>query len=184
MYSPLDTAHVWTIDALQSVWEHQQDRVYERIELIERAIAALAKGSLTAERSPDTGGCPGDDLHGEAIRAAHMLAGSLGMFGFTRASDAARELEVELEQPVPTRAAVLADLVAAVRSDLQSTVTFQAAPSPMPIASPAAGFDPSLVSASSSVPASSPVSVFTTSLIPASTPVPTSTPDPAEDVTG
>jgi len=77
-----DTA--WTLEALQAVWEHQHDRVSERIDSIERAIDALADGRLDA------------DMKRDAERAAHMLAGSLGMFGFIEASDAAHILELAL----------------------------------------------------------------------------------------
>jgi chemotaxis protein histidine kinase CheA len=100
----------WTVDALRSVWEHQQGRMDERIETIERALAVLASGGLDA------------DLRREAQRAAHMLAGSLGMFGFVRASRAARNLELELACSTSERAPVLSSLLTSVRSGVKGPV--------------------------------------------------------------
>lgn len=100
----------WTVDALRVVWERQQERVDCRIELAERAVAALAEGRLD------------DDLRAEAERAAHMLAGSLGMFGFIDASDAARELEAELARPAPESAQVSSVLLRRLRSGIQGPV--------------------------------------------------------------
>jgi len=108
----LDRA-AWTVEALRSVWRHQQSRVSDRIAVIERALAALAEDRLE------------DDLRAQAERAAHMLAGSIGMFGFLAASDAARELEVELAQPTPDRAPALAALAARLRSGVQEPVVLR-----------------------------------------------------------
>jgi chemotaxis protein histidine kinase CheA len=105
-------AAAWTLDALQTVWEHQRDRVGERIDSIERAIAALSEDRLDAE------------LRHEAERAAHMLAGSVGMFGFLDASDAARNLESELDRPTPERVPVLRALVLRVRDGVRGPVIF------------------------------------------------------------
>jgi HPt (histidine-containing phosphotransfer) domain-containing protein len=109
-----DTEHAaWTVAALRSVWEHQQDRVSDRIDVIERAIAALADDRL------DT------DLRADAERAAHMLAGSLGMFGFIGASGAAHELEAELAHPTPDRTAALPALLSRLRSGVQGPVSLR-----------------------------------------------------------
>ncbi len=100
----------WTVGALRSVWARQQDRIYDRLDLIERAIAALAAGRLDA------------DLRVEAERSAHMLAGSVGMFGFMRASDAAHSLELELAHPTPDRAPALSELALRMRAGVQGPV--------------------------------------------------------------
>lgn len=100
----------WTVHALSLVWEHQRDRVSDRIDVIERAIQALADGRLDS------------DLRSEAERAAHMLAGSLGMFGFISAADAARHLERELAHPPIDRAPALSVLLAKVRVGVQGPV--------------------------------------------------------------
>jgi HPt (histidine-containing phosphotransfer) domain-containing protein len=115
---PLSEGSAWSVDVLRSVWEHQHDRVYGRIGLIERAIAALADGRLEA------------DLRREAERAAHMLAGSLGMFGFADASAASHELELGLAHPTPDRAPELAELLARVRAGVRGPIAF-GAPSPL-----------------------------------------------------
>ncbi len=103
-------AALWTTDALRSVWKRQRSRVNERIGVIERAIAVLASGRLDS------------DLMRDAERAAHMLAGSVGMFGFLSASQAARDLELELAHPTPDRAPELLALLAQVRSGVQGPV--------------------------------------------------------------
>lgn len=82
----------------------------ERIGVLENALAALADDRLEA------------DLHREAERAAHTLAGSLAMFGLVTASDAARKLESALADPELQRARGLADLLAQLRSGVNSPV--------------------------------------------------------------
>ena len=102
-------------ELLRAIWQRHQVRVGERVELIERAAHALGHGQLDAS------------LQQEALRAAHMLAGSLGTFGFAQASRAAHELEGELERvtpppadPQPQHAVAMAELLAQVRSDLEA----------------------------------------------------------------
>lgn len=92
---------------LRAVWERQQGLIYERIELIERAAMALRQDS------------PSQDLRAEARRAAHMLAGSLGMFGFNEASRAAQQLEAVLTGAPPRDTTVLQTLLAHLRDDLR-----------------------------------------------------------------
>jgi HPt (histidine-containing phosphotransfer) domain-containing protein len=105
--APVDErAAPWTAAELRSVWERQQDLVHERIALIERAIAALADGRLDGALARD------------AERAAHTLAGSVGMFGFVRAAQAALELELELARPNADHAPALLMLVAQVRAGI------------------------------------------------------------------
>jgi chemotaxis protein histidine kinase CheA len=99
-----------TASALQSIWEHQQDRVSVRIDLIERAIGALANDNLDA------------DLRREAERAAHMLAGSVGMFGFMQASEAAHRLELELGHPTQDRVANLSALLLMLQNGVKGPV--------------------------------------------------------------
>jgi chemotaxis protein histidine kinase CheA len=79
-----------------------------KVTLIERAVAAMGTAELDEPRLL------------EARRSAHMLSGSLGMFGFTRASDAARELELQLAGAARARAPALSALVAIVRRGLDA----------------------------------------------------------------
>jgi HPt (histidine-containing phosphotransfer) domain-containing protein len=69
---------------LQAVWSEHESIVLERIALVEAAIDALIAGRLS------------DYERERARRAAHMLAGSVGMFGFDRSSLAALTLETAL----------------------------------------------------------------------------------------
>jgi diguanylate cyclase (GGDEF)-like protein len=79
----------------------------ERIDLIERAIAALIGGDLKEE------------LRVEARRAAHTLAGSVGTFGFARASKAASELELMFDDLVQEQVPALSALIVTVRNELE-----------------------------------------------------------------
>jgi chemotaxis protein histidine kinase CheA len=101
----------WTVDALRSVWERQHDRVSERIGVVEQALWALREDRLD------------DELRADAERAAHMLAGSVGMFGFIDASDAARELESSLAQATPDRTTALLALLGRLREGVRGPVT-------------------------------------------------------------
>jgi|ERR1700722_4999259 len=101
---------VLTAEALQSIWEHQQDRVSVRINLIERAMGDLANDNLDA------------NLRREAERAAHMLAGSVGMFGFIQASEAAHGLELALGHPTPDRVATLPALLLVLQDGVKGPV--------------------------------------------------------------
>jgi HPt (histidine-containing phosphotransfer) domain-containing protein len=101
----------WTVEALRSVWERQRVRVGERIGVIEQALTALGEDCLGAE------------LRGDAERAAHMLAGSVGMFGFLDAGDIARELESALAQATADRANELLALLGNLREGIQGPVT-------------------------------------------------------------
>lgn len=107
---PGDEGSAWTVEALRSVWERQQNRVGERIDTIEQAVAALADSHL------DT------DLRHDAERAAHMLAGSVGMFGFIDASEAAHELESKLTHPTSDQAPELSALLLRLRVGVQGPV--------------------------------------------------------------
>jgi hypothetical protein len=51
-----------------------------------------------------------------------MLAGSVGMFGFTDASAAARELESELAHPTPEHRPALSALLGKLRCGVQGPV--------------------------------------------------------------
>jgi diguanylate cyclase (GGDEF)-like protein len=97
-------------DTLAAIWERHRASMLERIGLIERAIAALTAGQL------------GEAQCAEARRAAHTLAGSVGTFGFVRASRVAGELELALGHPAAAQAPSLSALLATVRTELRSEV--------------------------------------------------------------
>ncbi|HEX3693509.1 MAG TPA: Hpt domain-containing protein [Solirubrobacteraceae bacterium] len=92
----------WSIELLRSVWNEQRPVLFRRVETIEQAATALEHDRL------------GEQLRSDAQRAAHMLAGSLAIFGLTDAGEAARELELVLEPArcAPERAQTVLRLLA------------------------------------------------------------------------
>ncbi len=92
--------------AMRSIWERQHALLESRLATIERATSALACCSLD------------EGARDQAQRAAHMLAGSIGMFGFHDAACAARALERGLSRPTRASAQELAALLDLIRSDI------------------------------------------------------------------
>ncbi len=92
--------------AMRSIWERQQVLLESRLATIGRATGALADCSLD------------ESTRDRAQRAAHMLAGSIGMFGFHGAARAARELERGLARPTHESVQELAALLDLIRSDI------------------------------------------------------------------
>lgn len=85
-------------DVLHAVWNESEGAIAARVALIERAVEQLIDDQL------------GETEREQARRAAHMLAGALGIFGFERAGTAALCLEAQLERgdrPGPERARLL-----------------------------------------------------------------------------
>lgn len=76
-------------EALAAIWARYRDQIDERVAMIEYAIAELDGGMLTTTARRN------------ARRAAHMISGTVGTFGFTNASGLARRLERELELVEP-----------------------------------------------------------------------------------
>ena len=91
---------------MRAVWEQHRGGILAKVSLIEQAVAALG-----SERFDD-------EVRMEAQRSAHMLSGSLGMFGFDRASEAARELELEFAEVTRARTTTLSTLLAIIRRGL------------------------------------------------------------------
>ncbi|MCM1982571.1 response regulator [Lyngbya confervoides] len=83
---------------LQAVWEQSQVNISHQIELIQVAITKARQNALSHE-SCET-----------AVRNAHSLAGSLGTFGLTQASELAQQLEQRLRQPPPLKPSELSEL--------------------------------------------------------------------------
>jgi chemotaxis protein histidine kinase CheA len=91
---------------MRAIWQQHRAEVFERVGLIERAVSALTAAELD------------EQLRVDARRAAHQLIGSVGTFGFIRASETARELELALTDPAPARAQAMSRLIAIVRREL------------------------------------------------------------------
>ena len=68
--------------ALARHWEHYLPEIQDRLAVLDSAAAATAAGTLTPEQQK------------AAHAAAHKLAGALGMFGLSEATDPARETEL------------------------------------------------------------------------------------------
>lgn len=79
------TAEEATRKMLATLWERNLPILRDRVNEIEQAACAAASGSLTSEARASAGG------------TAHKLAGSLGMFGYPRGTEIARELELMLD---------------------------------------------------------------------------------------
>ncbi len=94
-----------TAALLTDVWQRNLPLVERRISILERAAASPTPAELS------------EDLRAEAASVAHKLAGSLGMFGFSRGTELARSLELILESPMPD-VSRLASLTAQLRSVL------------------------------------------------------------------
>lgn len=90
---------------LQAVWNETAPTIAARVELLAHAAAAHAAGDLDEAQRV------------EARRAAHMLAGTLGMFGFADATETCRSLERALDEK-PDGAPELEHLVQALRRQL------------------------------------------------------------------
>ncbi len=84
-----------TPTAIQAIWQKQLPQLRDRLHLLARAAQEL---SNTRTIDPE--------LRAEALDVAHKLAGSLGMFGYTEATEHARLIEEMLDHaglPQPER---------------------------------------------------------------------------------
>ncbi|MBS1814750.1 MAG: Hpt domain-containing protein [Acidobacteria bacterium] len=71
---------------IAALWQRNKPVMRERLQLLERAATQMEQtGAIEA------------GLRKQATEVAHKLAGSLGMFGHTGATESARAIEVELE---------------------------------------------------------------------------------------
>ena len=91
---------------LDNIWLRNAPVMQQRLKLLDDAAAAALASALS------------EDLRLEAAGEAHKLAGSLGMFGYPRGTDIAREIEVLLETATPGDPNHLANLSAALRNAL------------------------------------------------------------------
>lgn len=97
-----------TTAAIAGVWNRFKGKIGEQVEVLAQAAAALSEGKLTTE------------LHAQAEREAHTLAGSLGTFGFSEGSQVARKIErllqgIKLGRKDATR---LGKLVKSLRTEI------------------------------------------------------------------
>ena len=98
-----------TKEALAAVWQKFKRMHSERITILEQANCAWQKHALSGE------------LLQQAQRAAHKLAGSLGIFGFPEGSRIALEMEELLKiQSEENRARQFSELLAALKDSLKA----------------------------------------------------------------
>lgn len=102
--TPKDEAQI--DDLLTSLWERGLPVLRERINLLDRAATAAKTGEVDEE------------LRVEAMGIAHKLAGSLGMFGYDRGTEIARQIEQMLAAP-PVASGRLAAFVSELRETLR-----------------------------------------------------------------
>lgn len=93
-------------DLLTSLWERGLPLVRERLDLLDRVAIAAATGDLSEE------------LRVEAVGIAHKFAGSLGMFGYDRGTEIARQIEQMLSGS-PAASGRLGELVRELRETLR-----------------------------------------------------------------
>jgi len=111
---------------MADIWEQCKNNIEGQVSVVERAAIAVVEGSVA------------EDLLQEAYRDAHRLAGSLGTFGLTEASELAREIELLLEvgvgddgRAVDTgRVLRLPELAVALRREFDRGLPDAATPAP------------------------------------------------------
>lgn len=91
---------------LKSLWERSLPLLHERLGILDRAASEAASGHL-----PVT-------LRAEALEIAHRLSGSLGMFGYPRGTEIARQIELILKTPTVDSSSGLTSLAAELRQTL------------------------------------------------------------------
>lgn len=96
---------------LWDVWQECRQSYRDRLSIIQQAVAALQKGTLTLEQWQS------------AEREAHTLIGSLGSFGFDEASHLSRQIQQLLksaERPEESDLETLIQLLTALRLQLEA----------------------------------------------------------------
>ncbi|WAL59505.1 response regulator [Thermocoleostomius sinensis] len=111
--------------AMAQLWQQYQGLMMERLQVLQTAARAMSMGMLTAETRQ------------AASKAAHKLAGVLGMFGQDQGTQLARELETQLEsanvEPSTNVPALVEQLAALLQIGvLSSHLDKASAPSDLP----------------------------------------------------
>jgi PAS domain S-box-containing protein len=95
--------------AINKVWQKFKGRVTEQVNILEEAAQALTQNALNQE------------LHCQAEKEAHTLAGSLGTFGFPEGSKIARKIEklLKAETTSSNDAAIFSTLVQTLQREIE-----------------------------------------------------------------
>ena len=91
---------------ISALWERSVPLIAERLKALDVACDAAARGRLSPL------------MRRGAADTAHKLAGSLGMFGYPKGTDVAREIEHLLESDGVVDAGLLRELVVELRECL------------------------------------------------------------------
>jgi HPt (histidine-containing phosphotransfer) domain-containing protein len=91
---------------LAALWERNLPVLRDRLEQLDAAAEAAATGTLSPLMREDASG------------TAHKLAGSLGMFGYQRGTEFARQIELLLTEPGPVDALSLRELASSLRESV------------------------------------------------------------------
>lgn len=92
---------------LTSVWQRNLPLVRKRLASLKLAAQDAADGRLLPP------------VRAEAAEISHKLAGSLGMFGYSRGTEVAQQLEILLEADGPVPGTVFSALVLQLEQALQ-----------------------------------------------------------------
>lgn len=125
MENDLRNNHLASPEALDRAWERFRPRNNERLDAIEALVVGLLEGK------------PAEGFQHEARAAAHELAGSLGMLGYPEGTRRAREIEALLtgkHRLQPEDVLRIADLVVAMRAELDAARPSVSLPSSSPSA--------------------------------------------------
>ena len=96
---------------IKAIWEKNKQKYIARLTVVEQAVTALQSGNLSKT------------LQEKALQSVHTLAGSVGSFGFSEASEISREIEKLLkseEAPVQSKIQKLSELVFYLRKELET----------------------------------------------------------------
>ena len=111
---PAPTCQQQTQAALATLWQSVKSQHFDRLALLKQMLQALQTQQVT------------DDLRHRATRAAHSLAGALGIFGLRSGSELARSIELMLrgEAPIlPNEQQQLAQLIKTLDQELNQAVS-------------------------------------------------------------
>jgi HPt (histidine-containing phosphotransfer) domain-containing protein len=93
-------------DVLAQLWKKNLPTIRERLDLLDQFGLAASTGTLA------------ETTRTEALKIAHNLAGSLGMYGYQQGTEVASRMERILKSPTPETLVTLRALAADLRMSL------------------------------------------------------------------
>jgi HPt (histidine-containing phosphotransfer) domain-containing protein len=93
-------------DVLTQLWKKNLPTIRQRLDLLDQFGSAAVSGTLEEHNRT------------EALRIAHNLAGSLGMYGYQQGTEVAARMERILKSPTPETLVTLRSLAADLRKSL------------------------------------------------------------------